>query len=94
MDLASDRPAASDRVTRGLGIVAQRWSISTTDLLIARYEPRDATLRLVIKISTREVPFDRYHMAMAFKFGASWRYELSILAVFFFYIYKLMMFQN
>ena len=26
--LTSDRPAASDRVTRGLGIVAHRWSIS------------------------------------------------------------------
>lgn len=26
---ASDRPAASGRVTRGLGIVAHRWSIST-----------------------------------------------------------------
>lgn len=41
-------------------------------------EPRDATVRLVIKISAREDPFDRYHMAVALRFGASWWYELSI----------------
>lgn len=38
VDLASDRPAASDRVTRGLGLVVHRWSISTTSSYSERYE--------------------------------------------------------